>query len=65
MVKSTQILFRSLACAVPVLALWGCGQRGPLYLPNGPEAQQRATLPETLNPTRDTPPLSPVSAEGL
>lgn len=26
----------------------GCGQKGPLYIPNTPEAAQRATLPQTL-----------------
>jgi predicted small lipoprotein YifL len=30
--------------------LAGCGQKGPLVLPNTPESQGRATLPQTLNP---------------
>ncbi|MFC2590133.1 MAG: lipoprotein [Ottowia sp.] len=40
------------ACAAVGLAgaLAGCGQRGPLYLPDTPAARQRATLPETLWP---------------
>ncbi len=28
--------------------LWGCGQKGDLYLPTAPEAAHRATLPQTL-----------------
>jgi predicted small lipoprotein YifL len=35
-----------------VAALAGCGQRGPLFLPTGEAAANRATLPETLNPAR-------------
>ena len=31
-------------------ALAGCGQRGPLYLPDTPAARQRATLPDALWP---------------
>lgn len=39
------------ACAVAVLAATaGCGQRGPLYLPNDPAAAGRATLPEIIVP---------------
>ena len=30
--------------------LAGCGQKGPLVLPTTPQAQGRATLPQTLNP---------------
>ncbi len=66
MVKSRQILCRPLALGAVALTLVGsltaCGQRGPLFLPDGPEARQRATLPETLDPTRDTPPPLPSSA---
>lgn len=51
MLKATQILVRVIVLAVSAAAFMGCGQRGPLYLPSAPEAQQRATLPETLNPT--------------
>jgi len=32
--------------------LSACGQKGPLVLPNTPESQGRATLPQTLNPWR-------------
>lgn len=28
--------------------LSACGQKGPLYLPKTPAAQQRATLPQTV-----------------
>lgn len=51
MFKATQILVRVIVLAGSAAAFVGCGQRGPLYLPSTPEAQQRATLPETLNPT--------------
>jgi predicted small lipoprotein YifL len=50
MLKATQILVRGIVLAGSAAAFVGCGQRGPLYLPSEPEAQQRATLPETLNP---------------
>ncbi|MFY3386385.1 LPS translocon maturation chaperone LptM [Paracidovorax sp. MALMAid1276] len=52
MLKASQILVRTLVLAASAAALAGCGQRGPLYLPSAPAAQQRATLPQTLAPTR-------------
>jgi hypothetical protein len=47
--------------------LAGCGQKGNLYLPNDPEFQQRATLPEIVRRqlpgnTATTPASSPASA---
>lgn len=43
-------------------SLGACGQRGPLYLPTGPAASQRATLPETLTPNRtDNAPASRIA----
>lgn len=30
------------------ITLWGCGQKGPLYLPSEPEAAHRATLPRAV-----------------
>ncbi|OYD50919.1 LPS translocon maturation chaperone LptM [Acidovorax kalamii] len=51
MLKAPQILVRTLVLAASAAALLGCGQRGPLYLPTGPAAGQRATLPETLTPS--------------
>jgi predicted small lipoprotein YifL len=59
-----QILDRALAlAAVAVTAafLAACGQKGPLYLPSGDAAAQRATLPQTLNPA---PPASAVTNTG-
>ncbi|CAN7250035.1 lipoprotein [Acidovorax sp. Leaf78] len=53
MLKASQILVRTLVLAASAAALVGCGQRGPLFLPTGPAAAQRATLPETLTPNRD------------
>jgi hypothetical protein len=47
--------------------LAGCGQKGGLYLPKEPEAQQRATLPQILTPSlpgasKDAPPTSSPSS---
>ncbi|TWG38830.1 putative lipoprotein [Acidovorax delafieldii] len=53
MLKAPQILVRTLVLAASAAALFGCGQRGPLYLPTGPAASQRATLPQTLTPGND------------
>ncbi|HVL44624.1 MAG TPA: lipoprotein [Acidovorax sp.] len=53
MLKAPQILVRTLVLAASAAALIGCGQRGPLYLPTGPAAGQRATLPQTLLPGND------------
>ncbi|CAN7627491.1 lipoprotein [Acidovorax sp. LjRoot118] len=50
MLKASQILVRTLVLAASAAAITGCGQRGPLFLPSGPAAAQRATLPETLTP---------------
>jgi predicted small lipoprotein YifL len=50
MLKAPQILVRTLVLAASAAALFGCGQRGPLYLPTGPAASQRATLPQTVTP---------------
>ncbi|WP_034694280.1 MULTISPECIES: lipoprotein [unclassified Acidovorax] len=63
MLKAPQILVRTVVLAASAAAFNGCGQRGPLYLPAGPEAAQRATLPQTLTPgakTADAP--APASA---
>ena len=65
------------ACACAMALLVACGQKGPLQLPNDPEFQQRATLPDivrrqlpggnaTPNATSPTPaasaPVSPASS---
>jgi predicted small lipoprotein YifL len=44
--------------------LVGCGQKGGLYLPQEPEAQQRATLPQILTPSLPgtSPDKTPASA---
>jgi len=36
--------------------LAGCGQKGPLFLPTGAAAANRATLPETIKPAGTTTP---------
>jgi predicted small lipoprotein YifL len=59
---NARILVTTLALVVGMASgLTGCGQRGPLYLPTEPAAQDRATLPQILTPTlpsrkTDTPP---------
>jgi predicted small lipoprotein YifL len=45
-----------LACSL----LAACGQKGALVLPKEPAAQNRATLPQVLNPA--SPASSPVSS---
>jgi len=49
MLSRIQILVRLIAL-VAAGALCGCGQRGPLYLPQDPAAAQRATLPQVMTP---------------
>ncbi len=39
---------RAIALAGIAAVLAACGQKGPLMLPTGPLAAQRATLPQTL-----------------
>lgn len=43
-----------------VAVLTGCGQRGPLFLPTGPAAADRATLPQVLVPTPTAPAEAPL-----
>ncbi len=42
------------------VVLAGCGQKGDLFLPTGPAAQNRATLPQTVTP--GGPPTAPAPA---
>ncbi len=71
MLSRIQILVRLIAL-VAAGALFGCGQRGPLYLPQDPAAAQRATLPQVLTPdslrsqtdrkpSDDAPPATPLT----
>ena len=43
-----------------LLAVAACGQKGPLTLPKEPAAQNRATLPQVLNPA--SPASTPASS---
>ena len=45
-----QILVSAIGLVLVGVALGGCGQKGALYLPTGPAAQDRATLPDLLLP---------------
>lgn len=51
--------------ATCTLTLAGCGQRGPLYIPNTPAAQQRATLPQILIPGKARADADPTPAEPM
>jgi hypothetical protein len=49
---NARILVTALALAGGMASgLIGCGQRGALYLPTEPAAQDRATLPQILTPS--------------
>ena len=76
LVRASALGGRVAACACAMALLVACGQKGPLQLPNDPEFQQRATLPDIVrrqlpggNATPTTPsptpaasaPVSPVS----
>lgn len=50
MLNVREILVSAIGLAVLGVGLAGCGQRGPLTLPNDPAAANRATLPQTLLP---------------
>ena len=50
MLNVRQILVSAVGLALVGVGLTACGQRGPLYLPTGPAAKDRATLPELLIP---------------
>ena len=45
-------------------ALAACGQKGPLLLPTGAAAQERATLPQTIAPSSSLP-APPASGAGF
>ena len=49
---NARILVTALALAGSMASgLVGCGQRGALYLPTEPAAQDRASLPQILTPS--------------
>ena len=59
------ILFKARSWGLAVAALTlltACGQRGPLYIPQTPQAAQRATLPQTVWGGRASPPAVAASA---
>ena len=60
---SFQPLHRSILVSALTLAamLGGCGQKGPLYIPETPAAAQRATLPQTLFDRQARGPTPPAS----
>jgi predicted small lipoprotein YifL len=58
MLKVLKILVMAHALVGGAAILTGCGQKSALYLPDSPESQGRATLPQSLNPWPDTPSTS-------
>jgi len=50
MLNVRQILVSAIGLSIVGVALTACGQRGPLYLPTGAAAKDRATLPGLLIP---------------
>jgi predicted small lipoprotein YifL len=62
--KSLRTVVAYALCATALLS--ACGQKGALYMPNDPEFQQRATLPEIvrrqLPGNKATPAATPASA---
>jgi predicted small lipoprotein YifL len=59
MLKVFKILVMVHALVGGAAMLSACGIKGALYLPNTPESQDRATLPQTLKPWPDTPAPTP------
>jgi predicted small lipoprotein YifL len=70
MLNVRQILVSAIGLSVVGVALVGCGQKGPLYLPTDPAAKGRATLPGLLVPdssrsgSTGSPAPGPTSSEG-
>ena len=62
MLNVRQILVSAIGLALVGVALVGCGQKGPLYLPTEPAAVNRATLPELLLPGSNNKNESPAQA---
>lgn len=47
--------------ALVVVALAGCGQKGPLYLPTGEAAAGRAALTDFVAPSTSVAPAAPAA----
>lgn len=57
--RTTYYLAKTIAIPMVLISAWGCGQKGPLFIPQDPAAAQRATLPESvLMRTKNDKPLS-------
>jgi predicted small lipoprotein YifL len=48
LVRASALGGRVAVCTSAVVLMAACGQKGPLQLPNDPEFQQRATLPDIV-----------------
>lgn len=61
MLKVRQILVSTISLSMLMVALVGCGQRGPLFIPTDPAAKGRATLPDLIVPGRKADPSEPAT----
>jgi predicted small lipoprotein YifL len=61
MLQPARIILATGLAFATLAALSACGQKGPLFLPHTPAAQQRATLPQTMFGGAHTP-AQPASA---
>ncbi|PQA82138.1 hypothetical protein C5F52_16755 [Limnohabitans sp. TS-CS-82] len=48
LVRASALCANVASAAIAAALLSGCGQKGPLTLPNDPEFKQRATLPDIV-----------------
>jgi predicted small lipoprotein YifL len=48
LVRASALCANVASVAIAAALLSGCGQKGPLTLPNDPEFKQRATLPDIV-----------------
>ena len=63
MQRISQIVCKAIVLAGGAALLAACGQKGPLHLPQEPAAANRATLPQTMDPRRNTPDTLPQPAD--
>ncbi|MDF1480531.1 LPS translocon maturation chaperone LptM [Extensimonas sp. H3M7-6] len=62
--RNVRKILPSLWALTALATLMGCGQRGPLYLPQEPAARERATLPQVLTPeSLANKPAAPAAAQ--
>ena len=69
LVSGASLCVRAVSALSVLVLLAACGQKGNLYIPNDPEFEQRAKLPDIVRrqlpgntPTPATPPANAASA---